>query len=308
MLSKSSTLDSCGEKALPKKEVVCVFGGAGFLGSHVADFLVAQGYEVRVFDAKRVENTPDDREYILGDIQDFAGVSSTVRGAAVVYNFAALSDLNKCLDDPLTTIAVNISGNANILEAARQNGVRRFMYASSVYTSGSKGGFYRCSKQSAESYVEEYQRTFGLDYTILRYGSLYGPRSTSENGLFRIVKNALDTGIITYRGSADASREYIHVHDAAAASVDVLAEEFRNKKVVLTGPHSVKVSEMLAMLSEILDIKEINFCEDEQPVGHYLRTPYSYDRELGLTYVSKCHVDLGQGLLQLIQEIDSGAL
>ena len=60
---------------------------------------------------------------------------------------------------------------------------------------------------------------------------MYGPRSTSENGLFRIVKDALDTGTITYRGSAEASREYIHVHDAAAASVDVLAEEFRNKKV-----------------------------------------------------------------------------
>ena len=76
----------------------------------------------------------------------------------------------------------------------RQTDFNRYIYASTVYVYSRDGGFYRCSKQAAEHYVEEYQRSYGLDYTILRYGSLYGPRSDHRNGLYRIVKNALELG------------------------------------------------------------------------------------------------------------------
>ena len=76
---------------------------------------------------------------------------------------------------------------------------------------------------------------YGLDYTVLRYGTLYGPRSDHHNGLWRIVKHALETGKLSYGGSPEAMREYIHVEDAARASVAALGEEFRNQHVVLTG-------------------------------------------------------------------------
>ena len=109
-----------------------------------------------------------------------------------------------------------------------------------MYVYSRDGGFYRCSKQAAEQYVEEYKRTYDLDYTILRYGSLYGPRADQSNGLYRIVKNAVESGVVRYQGSSEALREYIHVDDASLASVTALNDEFCNKSVVLTGQEPMR--------------------------------------------------------------------
>jgi len=166
-----------------------------------------------------------------------------------------------------------------------------------------EGGFYRCSKQAAESYIEEYQRIYNLDYTILRYGSLYGPRADMSNGLFRIVHNALETGIVRYEGSPDALREYIHVEDAAKASVNALGDEFCNQSVVLTGQEPMRVVDLLNMLAEILGFPDsVEFVKGGFP-GHYIHTPYAYIPRLGRKYVPPFHVDLGQGLIQLIDEV-----
>jgi UDP-glucose 4-epimerase len=191
------------------------------------------------------------------------------------------------------------------MEACRIHKVRRFIYASTVYVHSREGGFYRCSKQASEAYVEEYQRVYGLNYTILRYGSLYGPRADSSNGLYRVVKSALDSGIIKYEGDVDAMREYIHVEDAACASVDALNNEFINESVVLTGQEPMRVIDMLKMLSEILGLppEKVEFIEDKY-AGHYVRTPYSYQPKLGRKYIPPMHVDLGQGLLQVINYIN----
>jgi UDP-glucose 4-epimerase len=145
---------------------------------------------------------------------------------------------------------------------------------------------------------------YGLNYTILRYGSLYGPRADNSNGLYRIVKSALDKGIVEYAGDINSMREYIHVEDAAKASVDILANEFKNENIVLTGQEPMRVLEMLKMLAEILGLnkKTIKFIEDNYE-GHYIRTPYAYQPKLGKKYIPPVHVDLGQGLLQVVDEI-----
>jgi UDP-glucose 4-epimerase len=181
--------------------------------------------------------------------------------------------------------------------------VKRFVYASTVYVYSREGGFYRCSKQAAEHYVEEYQRAYGVDYTILRYGSLYGPRSDETNGLFRIVRDALQRGFLSYEGNPDSIREYIHVEDAARASVLALNDEFRNESVVLTGHQSMKVLDLLKMLAEILGMPDEVKFRNEDYAGHYVRTPYAYQPKLGRKYMPPLHVDLGQGLLQLIEEV-----
>jgi UDP-glucose 4-epimerase len=286
-----------------KLKKACVIGGSGFLGSHVADALGDAGYAVRIFDRARSPWLRADFEMIVGDLLDMKGVEEAVAGCEAVYNFAALADLNVALDKPIDTIQINVLGNAYVLEACRKHNVERFIYASTVYVYSRQGGFYRCSKQASEHYVEEYQRTFGLDYTILRYGSLYGPRADISNGLYRVVKNALETGIVRYVGSADALREYIHVEDAARASVAALGQEFRNQNVVLTGQEAMRVVDLLEMLSEILGLSQpVEFEERDEP-GHYVRTPYAYQPKLGKKYVPPMHVDLGQGLIQLIEEI-----
>jgi len=286
-----------------KKAVVV--GGSGFIGSHVADHLSDAGYQVIIYDKTKSQWLRNDQEIIIGDVEDSEKLNQAIVDAEVVYNFAALADINQALEQPLKTININIVGNLNVLEACRANKVKRFIYASTVYVHSREGGFYRCSKQASEAYVEEYQKIYGLDYTILRYGSLYGPRADKTNGLYRVVQSALKNGVVSYEGDIDAMREYIHVEDAARASIKALNDEFINESVVLTGQEPMKVIDMLKILSEILGLppESVKFSEDKY-AGHYIRTPYAYQPKLGRKYIPPMHVDLGQGLLQIINEIN----
>lgn len=281
----------------------CVIGGAGFLGSHVADELTAAGYAVRIFDRAQSKWCRPEQHMIVGDVTDLESLRPAIADCDVVYNFAALADLNDALDKPVETVKVNVLGTVNALEAARAAGVKRFVYASTVYVYSREGGFYRCSKQAAEHYVEEYQRTYALDYTILRYGSLYGPRADATNGLSIIVREALERGTISYAGNPESIREYIHVSDAARASVLILGDEFRNESVILTGHQPMRVVDLLKMLAEIMGQPgAVNF-RDEEYAGHYVRTPYAYVPKLGRRYTPALHIDLGQGLLELIDDV-----
>ena len=283
-----------------------ILGGSGFLGSHVADNLTLAGHDVIIYDQVQSPWLKDEQTMLVGDLMDRNALSEAIQDSDVVYNFAAIADLDEALNKPIDTVKVNILGNVQVLEACRLAEIKRYVYASTVYVYSRDGGFYRCSKQAAEHYVEEYQRSYNLDYTILRYGSLYGPRSDCRNGLFRIVKNALETGNIYYEGSPEAIREYIHVEDAARASVDAIKDEFRNQHVILSGHQPMRVWDLLKILAEILGKEDnsINFVQARH-TGHYIRTPYAYLPKIGRKYTPPHHVDLGQGLLQLIDEIQS---
>jgi UDP-glucose 4-epimerase len=246
---------------------------------------------------------------VIGDIQDSEKLNQTIVGAEVVYNFAALADLNQALEQPLKTVNINILGNLNVMEACRAHGVKRFIYASTVYVHSREGGFYRCSKQASETYVEEYQKIYGLDYTILRYGSLYGPRADDMNGMYRIISSALKTGKVQYKGNIESMREYIHVDDAARASISVLDESFKNESIILTGQEPMRVVDLLKMIAEILNFSNdsIEFIEGKYG-GHYVRTPYAYQPKLGRKYIPSAHVDLGQGILQVITDLDNSEI
>lgn len=285
------------------KKKVCIFGGAGFLGSHVAEKLHYSGYDVTIFDVKKSRWLKDGQKMILGDILDLKSVEEAVKDSFAVYNFSAIADLGIAREKPLDVASINILGNVNLLEASKNAGVNRFIFASSVYVHSREGGFYRCSKLASEQFVEEYQRTFGLNFTILRYGSLYGPRSGIENNLRKIITRALLTGKVSYQGRMGAKREYIHVADAAEASVHLLDERFKNQHIVLTGQESMLVYDLLKMIAEILGIKGEVEISDELNSGHYILTPYSYQTSLGKKYTLPLHYDLGQGLLELIHEI-----
>lgn len=287
------------------KDLVLVLGGSGFLGSHVADALTAAGYDVRIFDNKPSPYPTSEQEMIIGDLMSLEQVTAAAKGCRYVYNFAGLADLDAAKHRPLDTANLNVIGNIHALSAAREAKAERFVFASSVYVYSQAGSFYGVSKQAAERFVETFQQSYGLDYTILRYGSLYGPRSDTRNGLYRIVRSALETGKIRYEGSPEAMREYIHVQDAARASVEALGEEFRNSHVVLTGQEAMRVIDLLKMLAEILRRPgAVEFVESVHD-GHYVRTPYTYQPKVGRKYVPSLHVDLGQGLLQLIEEVQS---
>lgn len=158
---------------------------------------------------------------IEGDIMDADAVADAVAGHGVVYNFAGLADLNDSIDRPVETVQLNVMGNLNVLEASRAAKVERFVYASSVYVFSHKGAFYGASKKSSELIIEQYGDQYDLDYTIVRYGSVYGERADASNRIYRLIRQALTEGKITFPGDGSEEREYIHGRDAGKLSVDI---------------------------------------------------------------------------------------
>lgn len=281
-----------------------VFGGSGFIGSHVADELTEKGYDVVIFDRKASPYLNECQIMVIGDIFDSNAVKETVEGADYVYNFAGIADLDDASTRPLDTVKYNILGNNIILDASVKAYVDRYIYASTIYVYSSSGGFYRCSKQAAELYIEEYNRKYDLEYTILRFGTVYGTRADERNSVYRYLLQALKEGKITCQGTGEEVREYIHVKDVARACVEILSEEFKNKHIILTGHNPMKFKEMLEMIKEILN----NQVEIElQPVvsgsNHYNITPYSFTPKIGDKYFSHHYIDMGQGLLECIHDI-----
>jgi len=281
-----------------------VFGGSGFIGSHVADRLTEAGYEVTIFDLKPSPYLLSAQEIIIGDMLDKKAVFDAVKGYDYIYNFAGLADLDAATTEPLKTIEQNIMGTAILLEGALRNRAKRFIQASTIYVYSETGGFYRCSKQAVELYIEEYNRKFGLEFTILRYGTVYGPRADSRNSIYRYLEQALKEGKIDCGGTGDETREYIHVRDAAQLSVDILTDKYRNKQVIITGHHPMRLKDMLYTIREILSNQiEINFEASKSDTPHYNITPYSFIPRIGHKLVTHEYVDMGQGLLECISEI-----
>lgn len=280
-----------------------VFGGSGFVGSHVADVLYEQGYEVVIFDLKKSAYLKEGMRMMVGNILDEEKVCDAVAGADYVYNFAGMADLDAASIRPLITIDLNIKGNCNILEACVKHKIKRFIFASSFYVNSDKGGFYRCSKQASEIYIEEYNRKFGLPYTVLRYGSLYGQRSDESNGVYRMLKSALEQGAIHYRGNGNETREYIDVLDAAELSVQILEKKYENKNVTLTGHNVYQAKNLFLIIQEIMG-KEIEIVYEEMNSDiHYNVTPYTFKPQCSLKLVGDCYRDIGQGLTECLREI-----
>ena len=152
---------------------IIVTGGSGFLGSHVADELSKRGHDVTIFDKKKSKWIRPDQKMYLGNILNAKDLENVIKGADVVFHFAALADIDEALKKPIETANINISGTVLALECSYKYKIKRFVHASTIYVNSKDGGFYRCSKKAAEDYVEEYYNTFGLDYTVLRFGSLY---------------------------------------------------------------------------------------------------------------------------------------
>lgn len=277
-----------------------VFGGAGFLGSHVADALSEASYTVTVFDKECSPYIRPNQKMIVGDILDERAVSECVRGQDVVYNFAGIADIEEAAAQPLDAVKNNILGNTLILEACRSAHVKRFVFASSLYVYGKSGSFYRSTKLASELLIENYNEVYGLAYTILRYGSLYGPRSGSTNAIHRFVKQALKEGKIIRHGDGEELREYIHVLDAAKGSVAILTDEFKNQNVILAGQQQIHIRDLLTMISEILGNKITIEYAPATESYHYEITPYVFTPKIGKRLVQSTYLDLGQGILDVI--------
>jgi len=282
-----------------------VTGGAGFLGSHLADELTSRGHAVLILDQRASPFLQPAQEGVVGDLLDFDLLCRMLKGADYVYHLGALADLNAARTRPRETASINVLGTVNLLEAARLAEVKRFVFASTVYVYSDEGSFYRASKQAGEAYIEEYQRQYGLEYTVLRYGSLYGPRADESNGVYRLLRAAALEGRIRYDGRPDDAREYIHVADAARLSVDILTPEYANQHLVITGHYPMRARDLFTMFSEILGHEvHVDYVEPETVDGHYRVTPYKFHPRVARKLTSTLYVDMGQGAIEVLEQIE----
>ena len=285
-------------------EKVLVTGSSGFIGSHVADVLEERDYQVILFDAVPSKYKTNTQEEYIGDLLNPDDIAKAMKNCQYVFHFAAQADINSSSEDPTKTIHNNIIGTQNILEMARKTSVKRVLFASTIYVYSELGSFYRVSKQACEKIIEEYQREFDLDYTILRFGSLYGPRANDFNAIRSFLIHAIKEKKIIRRGDGEELREYIHVKDAARLSVVALDEKHKNKHLIITGNQQIKVKDLLTMIREIFNGEiEIKF-DLEDKLHHYEITPYSFKPQVAQKITSDTFYDLGQGILDLLYDLE----
>jgi len=284
---------------------VVIFGGSGFLGSYIADELSRRKYSVVIADIAPSTYLKENQEFIKVDILNIDSILKVLKDVNIVYNFAAIADLDDAIHRPLEAMNINVMGNLNILEACNQVGqIERFVYASSAYALSDEGSFYGISKQTSEKLTEEYYKRYGLKYTVIRYGSIYGEKPSHNNYIYNLLKDAIKNKELHYKGDGEDLREYIHASDVAKLSVDILEDrQYENEHIILTGTEKLKRIDLLTMINEImqnkLEVKQIS----DSNMGHYKITPYSYHPTVAKKLVANPYIDLGQGLLECIQVI-----
>ena len=284
---------------------VIVFGGNGFIGSYVVEELLNNGFDVLSADLHSSKYV-DDKYFYKCDILDKNRVNELVKGAHIVYNFAGFANLDDAIANPIKALELNVIGNLNILEACKIHHVKRFVYASSAYAMSDKGSFYGISKLTSEKLVEEYYRKFGLEFTIVRYGSVYGERDYHNNYIYNLLKTSLETNKINHSGDGEEIREYVHAADVAKLAVDIIkSDDFINEHVILTGVERIQRKELFTMINEILGNQLSIKLNNDGYNNHYKTTPYSFHPTRSKKLVANPYIDMGQGLLECLKDIEA---
>ena len=217
-------------------------GGGGFIGSHLIRRLLADGHAVRVLDnfatgrRENLEEVLDEVELIEGDLQSYERVHNAVRGCELAFHLGALPSVPRSIQDPLTSNATNVVGTLNVLLAARDEGVRRVVYASSSSTYGASTELpkreempslpiapYAVSKLAAEGYCRAFQQVYGLETVALRYFNVFGPRQDPQSQYAAVIPNfitaVLEDRSPTIHGDGDQSRDFTYVDNAVDANI-----------------------------------------------------------------------------------------
>lgn len=223
---------------------ILVTGGAGFIGSWVADTFLKQGHEIVIVDdlsTGREENLPTEAKFINCDIRDFEKIEKIISEFKpdIIDHHAAQIDVRKSVDNPMHDAEINIIGTLHLIESAMRNDVSKFIFAS---TGGAIYGEpeiipadettqpfpispYGTSKYAIEKYLGYYNYVHGFDYVALRYANVYGPRQNphGEAGVIAIFCNRiLSATPCTVFGDGGQTRDYVYVEDVAGANVQSL--------------------------------------------------------------------------------------
>lgn len=252
-----------------------VTGGAGFIGSHLVDALVAGGSRVTILDnlstghLSNIEHHGEKVEFVEGDIRDAGILDKIIKGCDVVFHQAALVSVTQSVHDPSQSCEINELGTVRVLDAARRNGVRRVVMASSSAVYGddpqtpkredmrpSPLSPYAVQKLAGEYYASAFGGLYGLEAVCLRYFNVFGPRqdpSSPYSGVISIfmTKAATNTAPTIY-GDGSQSRDFVHVSDVVAANLLAATHEMATGRVFNVGiGSSIKILELWRLIGEL---------------------------------------------------------
>lgn len=256
---------------------VLITGGAGFIGSHLADALLAKGHAVRILDdlstGKRSNlalNNPR-IELIVGDVADATLVSRAAEGCKAVVHLAAVASVQASVDDPVRTHQSNFIGTLNVCEAMRQAGIKRVVFASSAAVYGNNGEGqaisediakapltpYASDKLASEYYLEFYARQHGLEPAIFRFFNIFGPRqdpSSPYSGVISIFAERAQKGLpIAVFGNGEQTRDFFYVGDVVKLLMQALELPQVEAGAVNVGLNkATSLNQLLAALAEVV--------------------------------------------------------
>ena len=290
------------------KRTILFFGGSGFIGAYFVKKLLSMGNKVVVYDLKKPTILHKRLSYIKGDILNKDKINKIIKKNYIVFNFAGWADLESAVNNPKEVIRQNVLGNSIIMDACKKRRIKRFIYASSIYVFSKYGGIYKDSKKQCEILIKK----SGLNYTIIRFGSIYGPGAKSGNAIYDLLSMAIKKKKIVYWGKGDEVRQYIHARDAAKICEMIFLKRFNKKFILLTGLEDIRLNDLLNMINEIFN-KEIKilYKYNKKSISHYKNTPFSIDKkqkyvpDLSEKIVFDSYTDIGQGIYECAQNIIS---
>jgi UDP-glucose 4-epimerase len=252
---------------------ILVTGGAGFIGSHIVDAYLQAGHQVVIVDdlstGKKENLNPQARFYQMDILDDKVQQILQDEKIEVVNHHAAQIKVKASLEDPYFDVKVNVLGSVLLLDLCRRSGVRKFIYASSggaMYGEADHGAFteeqkprpfsvYGASKMTVESYVDVFHQNFGMEYTILRYANVYGPRQDAlgEGGVVAIFTHGMICGAdLQIFGDGFNIRDYVYVKDVARANL--LALEYPHNDAFNIGTaQETSVNQLFDTLASLTD-------------------------------------------------------
>jgi UDP-glucose 4-epimerase len=307
---------------------VLVTGGSGFIGSHLVDRLLKEGFNVVVIDnldtggLEKIARHHTSKRFcfIKGDIRDFNLVKETIKDVDVVFHEAALASVTLSVKDPILANEVNVTGTLNLLKASSDLGVKRFIYASSAAVYGdtrsprkredmtpNPGSPYGISKLAAENYVRIFFKLYGLETVSLRYFNVYGSRQRFDlqfayGGVITIFTNRLleDMPPIVF-GNGEQTRDFVYVTDVVEANMLALKGKNAVGETFNIGTGlSISVNQVAETLKEIMNKKELkNIRAPSRPADsqHVYADINKAQRILGF----HPKVSLKDGLTQLVE-------
>jgi nucleoside-diphosphate-sugar epimerase len=261
-----------------EKKLYLVTGGAGFIGSHIAEALVERGEQVRVLDnlmtgkRENLAHLADKIEFIEGDLRDFETTRRAFEGVKVVFHEAAIPSVPRSIDEPQLNHEANVNGTFNVLLAARDAGVRRVVYAASSSAYGETGlgakqedalpsplSPYAVAKLVGEYYCQVFTQAYGLETVALRYFNVFGPRQDPSSPYSGVISKFVTTLLNGERpvifGDGEQSRDFTYVANVVDANLRAAESKQAVGQIINLGlQQRITLNQLLAELQKIIGV------------------------------------------------------